>query len=81
MNVSNYETILARVYNCDMIDEDFVKEMHKGLDFNKMKKRNQQITEHIHKLLKNYPQEKYLFAVGAGILFNSVFYKINFDIF
>jgi len=55
-----------------MIDEDFVKEIYKGLDSDKMKKRNQHITEHIHQLLKTNPQQKYLFAVGAGILFNFI---------
>jgi hypothetical protein len=49
-----------------MVDDDFVKELFTGLDLNKMKKRNQQITEHIRKLLINNPQQKYLFVVGAG---------------
>jgi hypothetical protein len=49
-----------------MIDDDFIKELYKGLDFLKMKKRNEQMTKHIRQLIKTDPQEKYLFAVGAG---------------
>jgi hypothetical protein len=55
-----------------MIDDDFVKEIYKGLDFDKMKKRNQQITEHIRQLLKTNPQKKYSFVVGVGQSF--IFY-------
>lgn len=51
-----------------MIDDDFVNELYKGLDFLKMKKRNQQMTEHIRQLFKTDPHEKYLFVVGAGYL-------------
>jgi uncharacterized protein YbcC (UPF0753/DUF2309 family) len=64
-----------------MVDEDFVKEIYKNFDFNKMKERNQQMTEHIRKLLQNNPQQKYVFAVGSGYLFNSLFKLINFDCF
>lgn len=63
---------LARVYNCDLIDEDFIDEMYYKFDFNEMKKRNKQITEKIRELLTNNPQEKYLFAVGAAHLFGNI---------
>lgn len=59
-------SILARAYNCDMIDEEFVKEISKGLDAVKMKYRNERITEKIRYLLTNNPQKKYVFVVGAG---------------
>lgn len=49
-----------------MIDEDFISEMYKNLDFDDMKKRNEQITKKIRELLTENPQNKYLFAVGAG---------------
>jgi hypothetical protein len=68
--------LLARVYNCDMINADFVKEITKDFDFNKMKKRNQQMTKQIRRLLTNDPHKKYLFVVGAGKFFN-VLYSIN----
>ena len=59
-------SILARAFNCDMIDEDFVKEISKDLDVVKMKYRNERITEKIRYLLTKNPQKKYVFAVGAG---------------
>jgi len=68
----NVQLIMSRAFNCDMIGEDFVKELLKGLDFNKMIKRNQQITEHIRKLLKNDPQQSYVFVVGAAHLFGNI---------
>lgn len=58
--------MLSRVYNCDMIDEDFIRELYQSLDFGSMTKRNEQITKKIRELLKKNPQEKYIFAVGAG---------------
>jgi len=68
---SKYQNIFSHVYNCDMIDEDFIKDAFTNLDFLKMKKRNEQMTKQIRRLLKKDPHKKYLFAVGAGILFNS----------
>lgn len=61
-----------------MVDDDFIRELFTGLDFNKMKTRNQQITAHIRKLLLNNPQEKYLFVVGAGYLSTNfyLFFKL-----
>jgi hypothetical protein len=47
-----------------MMDEDFLNEI--GIDLSQWKKRNQQITKQIRKLLKKDPLKKYLFAVGAG---------------
>ncbi len=67
---SKYQNIFSYVYNCDMIDEDFIKEALANFDLLKMKKRNEQMTKQIRKILKKDPQKKYLFAVGAGILFN-----------
>jgi uncharacterized protein YbaP (TraB family) len=67
-----YQIIFSRTFNCDMIDDDFIKELYKGLDFLKMKKRNEQMTKHIRQLIKTDPQEKYLFAVGAAHLFGNI---------
>ncbi len=63
---SKSDRILSRFYNCDMMDEDFLNEI--GIDLSQWKKRNQQITKQIRKLLKKDPHKKYLFAVGAGQL-------------
>lgn len=78
-----YQIIFSRTFNCDMIDDDFIKELYKGLDFLKMKKRNEQMTKHIRQLIKTDPQEKYLFAVGAGCSSsypNSFLYFIFFQL-
>jgi hypothetical protein len=51
-----------------MLDEGFMNEVFKIIDLSQLKKRNQQITKQIRKLLKKDPKKKYLFAVGAGYL-------------
>ncbi|CAF3993394.1 unnamed protein product [Rotaria sp. Silwood1] len=62
-------TILAsRLYNCDMINDDVVNKAFETLKFFKTKKRNQQITKKIRKLLKKDSHKKYVFAIGAGYL-------------
>lgn len=58
--------ILARVYNCEMINEDFIEEISKSLDAAKMTYRNERITDKIRNLLTNNPQKKYVFVIGAG---------------
>ena len=58
--------IFARAYNCEMVDDEFVKEISKFFDSVKMKYRNERITDRIRNLLTNNPQKKYVFVIGAG---------------
>lgn len=65
-NVTMSLAILAHAFNCDMMDEDFIREISKALDPVKMKHRNERITEKIRYLLTSNPRKKYVFVVGAG---------------
>ncbi|CAF1637945.1 unnamed protein product [Adineta ricciae] len=69
---SKQNEFLSFLYNCDLVDGDFIKTLYKYLDIIKMKHRNENIIKQIRKLLQNNPHTKYLFAVGSAHLFGNI---------
>ncbi|CAF1004541.1 unnamed protein product [Adineta ricciae] len=69
---SKQNEFLSFLYNCDLVDSDFIKTLYKYLDIIKMKHRNENIIKQIRKLLQNNSHTKYLFAVGSAHLFGNI---------